>query len=234
MPEAWDDAIGHRATAHGVVVRAGCVRRMVIGVQSVLVKSAIDGAQLDGEAWPAARPRSFRRDDLALVHQQFWLFGCDIRRPEGNLLLELGFTRERPPQGVDGSSAYLLDRGAGRTLILWGFGLFVGEPGLGGIFVSRFRPDPHLMPQPSLPVSVWDAGGLPPRHKPRSPQEWVSARVLLVDALNWITGYEQWVQKTVGEPYRADCLDSWRRAVCTSCELPARWQDLANEMQRGS
>lgn len=85
-----------------------------------------------------------------LLHTQCWFWGQDIRSPAGNLLVQYGFERFRPPEGVEGSSAYLLALVPAREtscLILWGFGLFYRTEGAGGIFLDRFRFLPRWTPQ---------------------------------------------------------------------------------------
>lgn len=67
-----------------------------------------------------------------LLTQQCWYWGCDVRRAEGNLLLERGFTRTRPPAGAEGSTAYALEPALGAQLTLWSFGFFYCEQALLG------------------------------------------------------------------------------------------------------
>lgn len=43
---------------------------------------------------------------MALFDQQLWCWGQVIRRPEGNLLLAYGMTRQRLPETIKGSSLY--------------------------------------------------------------------------------------------------------------------------------
>lgn len=62
--------------------------------------------------------------------------GCAIRRPEGNLLIEYGFERDRPPEA--GCSRYPLRQSARRVLVLRGFGFFPGRSLDSGIYVNRF------------------------------------------------------------------------------------------------
>jgi hypothetical protein len=73
-------------------------------------------------------PEPVRRHGAELLHLQCWLWGCDIRRAGGNLLLEYGFSRQRPPSGAVGSSAYLMALESGTHVVLWGFGAFYGNP----------------------------------------------------------------------------------------------------------
>src|SRR5689334_2275112 len=90
----------------------------------------------------------------ALFHQQMWCWGCDIRRPEGNLLLMYGFERERPPEGVHGSSSYFLHTPTERGIRLWGFGLFFTQQGQGSLFLQRYGFAPRWRSQTTLPTKV--------------------------------------------------------------------------------
>ena len=49
---------------------------------------------------------ALQRRGSALLNQQCWFWGQDVRRAEGNLLLELGFQRQRPPEEQQGCTQY--------------------------------------------------------------------------------------------------------------------------------
>ncbi len=110
-------------------------------------------------SWLPLPPRLKQRG-AELMHFQCWLWGCDIRRPEGNLLLEYGFSRQRPPAGAAGSSAYLASRAPDTVIVLWGFGAFYGDPAQGGVYLKRYEFSPvfvtRLTPQrlPWLPDQI--------------------------------------------------------------------------------
>ena len=67
-----------------------------------------------------------QRFAAALLDQQMWCWGCDIRHGEGNVLLQYGFSRWRPPEGTLGSTAYQLEAPPSRQVVLWGFGVGIG------------------------------------------------------------------------------------------------------------
>ena len=62
---------------------------------------------------PAAPPRRLymgkrvRRLGQSLLTQQCWCWGRDVTRPDGNLLLQYGFTRHRPPGQERGATTYI-------------------------------------------------------------------------------------------------------------------------------
>lgn len=74
---------------------------------------------------------ALQRQGQELLHQQCWNWGRDIVRPEGNLLLEAGFVKQRPPEGIAGSTRYALRLADGGCWMLWGFGFFYATPELG-------------------------------------------------------------------------------------------------------
>ncbi|MCS6801805.1 MAG: hypothetical protein RMM58_01560 [Chloroflexota bacterium] len=163
----------------------------------------------------------------ALVDQQFWCWGQDIRRPEGNLLLAFGFERTRPPAGVLGSSCYRL-AGAGREVVLWGWGLLLVGPA-GGVFLPRhgFAPRPALAP---LAAPCWSPEGLPPLGDAPVPGtgRWFQA------AADWIADYEAWVLATVGLAYRRACAAGSPRATFGLFpeRLPALWRHVGERIAR--
>jgi hypothetical protein len=67
-------------------------------------------------------PLETRKVGTALFDQQTWCWGQDIQRPEGNLLVAYGLTRQRSPETIRGSSAYTWsDAGSQKLLSGWLF-----------------------------------------------------------------------------------------------------------------
>jgi hypothetical protein len=163
----------------------------------------------------------------ALLHQQMWCWGCDIRRPEGNLLLTYGFTRERPPEGVLGSSAYSLHRPDGRGMGLWGFGLFATQEGEGSLFLKRYEFAPRLSSLTTLPTTIWTLAQLPPLRLPQTEEEASFLQRLFRDLLLEISRYERRVRETRGEAYREGCLKDWQQRVCPAQRMAEDWERFA-------
>lgn len=163
-------------------------------------------------------PSTVRQRGCALLHQQCWLWGRDIKRDEGNLLLLHGFDRLRPPEGLSGSSQYNLRLGSGLQIRLWGFGLFFG--GEEGIFVNRF----DFTPREAQAAQCWQ-GIEAMTDLPRA-----GLGSSLPEALRWIGAYEAWVLQRLGTGYRRACLASWPAAVSTPALLPDAWLELAAEV----
>lgn len=168
-----------------------------------------------------------RRRGRVLLHQQLWLFGQDIRRPEGNALLERGFTRRRPSAGEIGGNAYTLRLDAGRSIVLWGFGVYHADPRLGGVFLPRFTFTPRLARSVEVPEGAWHPSQLPESRLPRTRGQWACARRLLIPALRWLAGYERWVLAARGPEYRRCCVAAWPKATIPAERVADEWADLA-------
>jgi hypothetical protein len=144
-----------------------------------------------------------------LFHQQCWLWGCDIRRPEGNALLTYGFWRQRPPEGAPGSSAYLLQRDPSTVVVLWKFGIFYGSPVEGGVFLGRYGFEPTGVPRLDTTVPPWSPEQLVVGEPPHTDAEPVRAQLQFVGLLRWIAEYEAWIVEEFGLPYRQQCVAAW-------------------------
>jgi len=160
-----------------------------------------------------------------LLDQQMWYFGCDIRRKEGNALLEYGFERQRPPEGVKGSSQYCLQMKDETQLLLWGFGFYFRAGSHDGLLLRRYDFSPRLLPAPNL---AWKPEDLQPLRLPESEAACERLRELLPAALRWLADYEDWILAHLGEAYRADCLAAWPKRVATTLTTTSQaWRDLA-------
>lgn len=167
-----------------------------------------------------------------LLTQQCWYWGCDVRRPEGNLLLEYGFTRTRPPEGVEGSTSYVFELTPGTQLILWSFGVFFGRAGAGGLFLNRFRFEPLLMDQTTLLPEIWRSEQHPALSRAADTDR-ARLSALLSDLLRRVIAYEHTVLAVQGLAYREVCLAQWSRrklGIPADALVPA-WQTLAEEIQ---
>lgn len=165
-----------------------------------------------------------------LLDQQMWCFGYDIRRPEGNLLLQYGFTRQHQPEGERGGSCYILRLESDCQISLWGSGLFYGQVELGGLFLKRYQFHPKLTELSQLPSSVSEASKPPVCRKPQTEAEIEQSCALLGQALRWLALYEQWVQGVAGADYRRQSVQEWhRKIVAPADKMAATWQELAGQ-----
>ncbi|MCB1019515.1 MAG: hypothetical protein KDC27_06280 [Acidobacteria bacterium] len=175
-------------------------------------------------------PSMVRRRAERLLHQQCWNWGRDIVRPEGNLLLEAGFTRQRPPEGVPGSTRYTLELEEGGRWMLWGFGFFYGTPRLGGVYVNRYQFRPHWVNLAAVEGPIWKPDMIPTSDSPASaaiPWELAAA------AVRRIADYEEWALERCGVAYRRAVLEQWResRKGLAPERLPEAWRALALQIE---
>jgi hypothetical protein len=170
-----------------------------------------------------------RRLGQRLLHQQCWNWGRDILRPEGNLLLESGFSRQRPPEGELGSSRYELETDDGSILLLWGFGLYFGEPERGGVYLNRYQFQPKWMPLESVRPLIWRADLVPDGQTPPAP---LLPFEIAARAAGQIADYEDWVLSRCGLEYRRNVLREWKQAAkgVPPQTLPQSWRDLAADL----
>jgi hypothetical protein len=136
-----------------------------------------------------------------LLHQQCWCWGCDIRRPAGNLLLEYGFERFRHARG---SSAYRY-RSTDGAIVLWGFGLaWIPAAGM-PIFVGRYTPVPAELPDVSGLETIAAPAELRLVRRPPDAAMWWS----VIRALQWIGSYERWVLEHAGASWRRTTIEEF-------------------------
>lgn len=165
-----------------------------------------------------------------LLHQQCWCWGWDIRDLDGNVLLAHGFTRHRTPAVRD--STYTLDLPNGRTVVLWGWGVFYGDPACGGLILQRCGFDPLLTRSAEAPRTVSSVNELPALASPDGADAWHRVGQLLPPLLRWIAAYEVWVRTERGEAYRRLSLRACPRLVIprpvAAGRLVETWNSLAD------
>jgi hypothetical protein len=190
-------------------------------------------------------PPELRKWGQALLHQQCWCWGQDIKRREGNLLLEHGFTRTRAPEGHRGSPTYHKSQAESghsstsstasmpRSITLWGFGLCYAEPERGSVFLSRSGFVPRYSPSARLSRQAWKAEHLGEFTAPRRAHECLESLRLLCAALRWLAEYEAQVLHEHSAHYRTSTLRQWdSHAVLPAQEMPAEWLRLSELCQR--
>ena len=163
---------------------------------------------------------------ISLLSQQIWCWGQDIRRKQGNWLLELGFERVRPPAGVEiEDSVYTLELTENRSIILRGFGVYYCDNAHGAIFLPRYEFIPGYTENTTLEQPLWSSDELPELYFPTE-SEWDSYTTMLADLVNWIQIYEQTVIDTHGIDYRTSTLMEWdngERRVTAPQEVVDGW-----------
>lgn len=157
------------------------------------------------------RRRRCRED---LFDHQLWCLGCDIRRPDGNLLVRYGFERHAHAQG----SAYSLACDAGaRRLVLWGFGVTLCGPE-GALFVRRH---PLALEHDRWPGTPLGGRALPPPMPPAGAWDGADVAPSLAAMIEVFVAYERWVDATFGATWRRACWQLRGRRVRRRLSLSA-------------
>lgn len=173
-----------------------------------------------------------RKRAVGLLSQQIWCWGCDILRPEGNWLLELGFKRIEAPADRDNcSSVYALDLPRGRRVMLRGFGVFYGDDQLGGVFLPRYEFSPRFTTQATLDCPPWSDSDLPKLSAP-SESHLDACTSLTLDLIDWIRGYETDVVERLGIEYRESTLERWKNTkgvILPAGQMVEAWKSLGIE-----
>jgi hypothetical protein len=174
-------------------------------------------------------PASLRKEVSPLLDQQFWLFGCDVRNTSGNLLLELGFERTRPPEGWKAATQYHI-RFSDGLLKLWGFGFWYTQlDNSTGILLRRSEFAPRLCP---LFEPIWRTEDLPVANLPSTPEQISYVWQSLNKVFNWFAEYEKFILQRCGIEYRRHCLLQWtKQRIGHPEDLSERWQNIANICQ---
>ena len=175
-------------------------------------------------------PRATRRLGQQLLTQQCWCWGQDVRCESGNLLLQYGFERHRPPDGESGATTYLLRLLPDRVLALWGFGLWYGECDCGGIFVGRFDFEARFSARETPPLPVWTPHQLADVPVPCDACRRRAARHLLSRAAGWIADYERWILAQRGLEYRRACLENWSQDFIAPEAMAPSWQRVQHDL----
>jgi hypothetical protein len=171
-------------------------------------------------AGAAHLPSRIQRRGQQLLSQQCWLWGRDVKRNDGNLLMAFGFERLRPPEETSGSTQYTLHISSDFRVQLWGFGMYFGSDQ--GIYVNRYE---FVARTVSFKGGWWqgpDSIGSLPRSQDLH---------LLAQASAWIAAYESWVLRTAGLPYRQSALQGWKNRACRVSEIPAFWTQLSRDIR---
>lgn len=177
----------------------------------------------------------FKKRGAALLHQQCWCFGFDIRRhikgQRANLLLELGFEKTSPPT-KPGATMYQRREPGGELVTLWGFGMCFGDEN-GGVFVSRFSFWPRLGERAAPEIAFAPAHLEDFRAAPRL-GECQCALCYFARALVWLADYEREIARVAGESHREIALREWRHAASSPDAIPGQWELLANQSRRAA
>ncbi len=170
----------------------------------------------------------FGRHFGATFNLQMWCFGCDIRRPEGNLLLSYGFSRLKPPGDTYGSTHYTLDLGTHTKLHLLGFAIAL-EDATSGLLLKRYERSPRLFKRQPIPSRLHRPHQLPNTFSPIDETERRESTRLLALLSQELSCYEEFIEKTTSTEFQISRRSSAPRIshLPKQMQLKQAWNSLA-------
>ena len=169
-----------------------------------------------------------RKFPSRLMHQQLYLMGRDIDSRHGNLLQLFGAKRtESPYEGVPSLYQFTLSRKS--RICFRGFGVFVGDDRVGGIFVDRYMATPAWTANAKFQPIAWIPKDLKRLRQPRNPTDLRRANRLYQELVTWFIDYENWIRTKFTRRYRASQLSHFRRIgnEVVYWDSVAIWQNVA-------
>ena len=183
----------------------------------------------DSELYSKHVPKYIQKNWKSLFSKELYGIGKDILN-KNNLLLQYGFTKQRPPIPEQGSSQYsLIDKDD--QIILWGFGMIFAT-GNNGVFLWRHEFVPKLLDVSLLPSNVWTPEQITPLTIPKTPDQTLLMLQLLVKSMKWLESYEKWIISTCGQPYRDKTLQSQNSSNASSVCLDEKWAELNEKFEK--
>lgn len=170
----------------------------------------------------------FGRYFSSMFNLQMWCFGCDIRRPEGNLPLSYGFSRHKPPGHTNGSSHYIRELGTLTKLHLLGFAIAIEDAG-SGLLLKRYQRIPRLFRRQPLPVGLHRPQQLPHTFAPMQEAERRESTRLLALLAQELSCYEEFIETAASPEFQRSRRSSAPRVGNPSRHIYLReaWSSLA-------
>ncbi len=168
----------------------------------------------------------FGKNFAATFDLQMWCLGCDIRRRDGNLLLECGFSRRRPTGKITGSSYYFKEIDPVHTMHLWGFAVVITTQEC-GLCLRRYERIPLFSQKAEVNQNAWRPQDIPKFKEPREEQEKEKATALLKRCVSELIKYEARIQHMKEPQYRSYCLRSRKKIkALRKITLLEAWTEL--------
>lgn len=168
--------------------------------------------------------KSHKRVGMALLDQQFWCWGYDIRE-QGNLFLRYGFAPHHQPK-ESGGTLYTITPTDGTLLRLWGGNLIYRDARYGVLHFNRQLFEPRLLPDDYALSSDLPEGS----EIPATPDDCARAAQLTAAVLRWNANYERWVLADAGLAYRERAVQAWKTnavMLIAAEAMAAEWERIA-------
>ncbi|MGD1835381.1 MAG: hypothetical protein ACPKQO_06640 [Nitrososphaeraceae archaeon] len=174
-------------------------------------------------------PKYLQNEWKKLFTKHLYCIGKDIRHKD-NLLLQYGFTKQRPPAPDKGSSQYSFTE-QNDQVILWGFGMMFATKNE-GLFLWRHEFEPKFLKVNSLLPNLWDPDQLPQCTMPKTQEETLLMLQLLVKSIKWLENYESWVLAKCGQSYRNESLYGKNSYDAHHIRLDEKWHELSEKFAK--
>jgi hypothetical protein len=168
--------------------------------------------------------KPMKRYGIALLDQQLWCWGYDIRQAE-NWLLRYGGIQYRQDKSC-GGTVYTFESADQMLIRLWGGNVLCMIPSIGMLHLKRYEFEPRLMP-----LTYTLAYSLPTESTiPESSADIERAAMLAGACMRWIADYEGWILANAGLEHRQRSVKAWNQdAVFTIApeRMSELWADYA-------
>ena len=153
------------------------------------------------EAMPSSRRRSLLRDFADGLLQQMFLWGCDARRKDGNLLVEFGMQR------IARSADAVKSEGTSRYRMPWEGGVVELHGFCAGWYPQRAKAWGVLFVRHRGRVELCDGteAVTPGEYKSIGDGNTDTLLESVMPLVRWLVSYESWIQMTMPSGYRHAC-----------------------------
>lgn len=151
--------------------------------------------------------------DAQLMDAQCWLWGQDIRRPDGNLLIEYGLRRDRWEGG--GHATYYWQERHNVSVLLWSGGILVADTEA-TIAIPRHGFEVRRWPRRGLANTFPD-----PRSDDGGGSDLTAEAQEVARGYRWIAEYEAWVDRHTAGRWRLTCAEQWSAVEHEAARLAA-------------
>jgi hypothetical protein len=170
-------------------------------------------------------------DPCALLHQQCYCFGADIRNASGNLLLSYGFERKRSTHASEQrSSQYSLVCGDGSVLSLFAFGFCCTGSDGRGAYVNRYRFEPIPIMLDLARRDAWSIDEAELLERAATDTARHAAGWWIAAGTRRIAEYEEHVLATMGVDYRRAVLASFDDPAIDPMLVPRAWRAIETSL----
>ena len=175
-------------------------------------------------------PKYVQKNWKKIFSKQIYGFGKDILYKK-NLLIEYGFTKQRPPIPEQGTSQYSITE-QNYQIILWGFGMVFATKN-DALFLWRHEFKPKLINVNLIPSHLWEPKQLQQQSTiPKTSDQKLLMLQLLVKSMKWLEKYEKWVLAICGKTYRDKLLQEQYPRHTSAIQLDEKWSELSEKFTK--